>query len=162
MATPRFSIARSTELGGPRRETLASATRARMESARVRLASKKARPSSESRQPAPVMLVGNRRVADFLEQRQRRINHARAWRIAAPDPLFERLNDLVAIARLFREQRHHHQTKIAVLENAFAVTRTKAAAKAMAVTFTPAAPEIVACGVRRLAAMFVVKTLSLS
>lgn len=47
-----------------------------------------------------------------------RVDHARAGTVSAADPFIDRLDDLVAVAELFGDQRQNDQAKIAVLEEA--------------------------------------------
>jgi len=46
----------------------------------------------------------DRRMAEFLEQRQRRIDNAWAWAVGAADLIFDLLDDLVTVPRLFGDQ----------------------------------------------------------
>jgi hypothetical protein len=73
------------------------------------------------------VLFADRRVTDFFEQGQGRIDDARAGAIALADALLERLDDFVTIARLLLDKRHDHQAQVAVVEDALAVAFASAA-----------------------------------
>src|ERR1700751_870801 len=60
----------------------------------------------------------DRHMTEFLEQGQRRINNAWAWAVGAADPLFDRLDDLVTVPRLFRDEMENDQAKVAMREEA--------------------------------------------
>src|SRR3984957_19081625 len=72
------------------------------------------------RQPielAPLRVLAGLGVAHLFEHGQRRINDAGAWRIVAPDPLAELLDDLVAVARLLGDERENHEPQLAAVEH---------------------------------------------
>src|SRR5260221_10233322 len=54
-------------------------------------------------------------VAQLFEHGQRRIDDARARAIGAGQHLLDRLDDLVAVARLFRDQMQHDETQVAMV-----------------------------------------------
>src|SRR5581483_6516234 len=60
------------------------------------------------------------RQAFFFEQRQRGVHHAGAGRIGAGKPLFDGLDDLVAVARLVGNQLQDHQPQMARVEQPLA------------------------------------------
>jgi len=55
--------------------------------------------------------------AHVLEQRQRRVNDTRTRRIFAAGQLFDRPDEIVAVARLVGDQFQKHQAKLAALEH---------------------------------------------
>jgi hypothetical protein len=55
-------------------------------------------------------------MTEFLEQGQRRIDHARARAVGTPDLLFDRLDDLVPVPWLFGDEMQDDQAKVAVRE----------------------------------------------
>src|ERR1700722_16646006 len=59
------------------------------------------------------------RSLDRNETREpRALTAARAWRIVAPAPLAELLDDLVAVARLLGDQRDNPEPQLAAVEHA--------------------------------------------
>src|ERR1700730_7965132 len=57
-------------------------------------------------------------VARLLEISQRRIDDARARRVPAGGPVFQHLDDLVAVARLLGDQRERDQAQVALRQHA--------------------------------------------
>src|ERR1700722_10861917 len=58
---------------------------------------------------APLWVLAGLGVAHLFEHGQRRIDDSGTWRIIAPDPLAELLDDLVAVAGLLGDERENHQ-----------------------------------------------------
>src|SRR3984957_16423811 len=82
------------------------------------------------RQPvelSPLRVLARLGVAHLFEHGQRRVDDARAWRIVAPNPLAELLDDLVAVTGLLSDQRQNHKPQLAAVEHA-ALTAASAAA----------------------------------
>ena len=61
---------------------------------------------------------GDRYVAEFLEHGQRGVDHAGAGAVGAADALLDRLDDLVAVARLLGDQVEDDQAEVAMGEEA--------------------------------------------
>src|ERR1700722_2179771 len=98
------------------------------------------------RQPvelSPLRVLARLGVAHLFEQGQRRVDDARAWRIVAPNPLAELLDDLVAITGLLSDQRQNHKPQPPALEHA-AVTATDGAAAGTPAAERPASEAMVA------------------
>src|SRR5262249_40101805 len=57
-------------------------------------------------------------IPKLLKQGQGRVNYAGARAVRATELLFDRLDQLVAVARLFGNQMQQHVTQIAVVEEA--------------------------------------------
>jgi hypothetical protein len=57
-------------------------------------------------------------MADIFEQGQRRIDDAGARAVGAADLLLDGADDVVAMARLFRNQLQHDKAEVALIEDA--------------------------------------------
>ncbi len=60
----------------------------------------------------------DRHLTEFLKQRQRWIDHARAWAVGAPDLLLYRLDELVTVPRLLGDEVEDDQAKVTMGEEA--------------------------------------------
>src|SRR5262249_32296194 len=69
--------------------------------------------------PAAVFGV-DARIAHVVEPRERWVDHARAWAVAAAGALLDQFDELVTVARLLGDHREHHEAQAAVVEQSTA------------------------------------------
>ena len=115
----RLSIARLTETKPANRpSSLSPKKRAKMASIWALLSARTFSPVGRQRiELAALRVLARAGVAHLLEHGQGRIDDAGAWRIFAPDPLAEVLDDLVAVAGLFRHQPEDNEPELAAVEH---------------------------------------------
>src|SRR5215472_15420697 len=66
-------------------------------------------------------------VAELFEQGQRRVDHAGARRIGAPDLVLDGLDDLVAVTGRLADQLEDHEAQVALIEHARSAAHAHAA-----------------------------------
>ena len=135
----RFSIARSNGAISPRRSSSAplEAREDRVDLGAVG-GEKRLALGGQRIELAPALILGGGGVAHVLDQGQRGIDDAGARAVAAADPLFERLDDLVAVARLLGHQGENDEPEIAAVEHAPLARLEPAAAPVPAEPVPPA------------------------
>src|SRR5262249_20286620 len=105
----------------------------------------------------PLALVDQRALdmADFLQQRQRRVNDTWARRINAAGEIFNFLNDFIAMPGLVLDQPQHEQAQVTVAEEAGEFSLVAMRAPARPVTAPMARGLVTTLGPRETSVGFV-------